>query len=71
MARIALDEKTELGLRAQMYKELAQYVASKRKARKHAYKKLISIYACSLAKYDGLAILQMAEEQTGGNNTNA
>jgi hypothetical protein len=32
MARIAMDEKAELSLRAQMYKELAQYVAPKRKA---------------------------------------
>src|SRR5215212_10759651 len=32
MARIAMDEQAELGLRAQMYKELAQYVAPKRKA---------------------------------------
>ena len=32
MARIAMDEQAELGLRAQMYKELAQYIASKRKA---------------------------------------
>jgi hypothetical protein len=32
MARIAMDENTELSLRAQMYKELAQYVAPKRKA---------------------------------------
>ncbi len=32
MARIAMDENAELILRAQMYKELAQYVAPKRKA---------------------------------------
>jgi hypothetical protein len=32
MARIAMDEKAELSLRAQMYKELAQYVAPKHKA---------------------------------------
>src|SRR5829696_6196646 len=32
MAKIAMDEQAELGLRAQMYKELAQYVAPKRKA---------------------------------------
>jgi hypothetical protein len=32
MAMIAMDENTELSLRAQMYKELAQYVAPKRKA---------------------------------------
>ena len=32
MARIPMDEQAELGLRAQMYKELAQYVAPKRKA---------------------------------------
>jgi len=32
MARIAMDETAELGIRAQMYKELAQYVAPKRKA---------------------------------------
>jgi hypothetical protein len=32
MAKIAMDEKAELSLRAQMYKELAQYVAPKRKA---------------------------------------
>ncbi len=32
MARIAMDETAELSIRAQMYKELAQYVASKRKA---------------------------------------
>jgi hypothetical protein len=31
IARIAMDETAELGLRAQMYKELAQYVAPKRK----------------------------------------
>ena len=29
MARIAMDEKVEMSIRAQMYKELAQYVASK------------------------------------------
>ena len=32
MARIAMDERTDPSLRAQMYKELAQYVAPKRKA---------------------------------------
>ena len=32
MARIAMDETVELGIRAQMFKELAQYVAPKRKA---------------------------------------
>ena len=32
MAKIAMDEKVEMSIRAQMYKELAQYVASKRKA---------------------------------------
>jgi hypothetical protein len=32
MARIAMDEKVEMSIRAQMYKELAQYIASKRKA---------------------------------------
>ncbi len=32
MTRIAMDENTEPALRAQMYKELAQYVAPKRKA---------------------------------------
>src|SRR5215211_8394308 len=32
MARIAMDENAELGLRAQMYKELAHYIAPKRKA---------------------------------------
>jgi hypothetical protein len=32
MAKIAMDENTELSLRVQMYKELAQYVAPKRKA---------------------------------------
>jgi hypothetical protein len=32
MARIAVDEQAELGLRAQMYKELAQYIAPKHKA---------------------------------------
>jgi hypothetical protein len=32
MARIAMDENAEPSLRAQMYKELAQYVAPKRKA---------------------------------------
>src|SRR5919109_1554618 len=30
MARIAMDENTELSLRAQMYKELAQYAAPKK-----------------------------------------
>ena len=32
MARIAMDDRAELSLRAQMFKELAQYVAPKRKA---------------------------------------
>jgi hypothetical protein len=32
MARIAMNETAELNIRAQMYKELAQYVACKRKA---------------------------------------
>ena len=32
MARIAMDENAELGLRAQMYRELAHYIAPKRKA---------------------------------------
>jgi hypothetical protein len=32
MARIAMDETVELSIRAQMYKELAQYVAPKRRA---------------------------------------
>ena len=32
MAMIAMDEKAELTLRAQMFKELAQYIAPKRKA---------------------------------------
>jgi hypothetical protein len=32
MAQIAMDERAELSIRAQMYKELAQYVAPKRKA---------------------------------------
>ena len=32
MARIAMDEEADLSLRTQMYKELAQYVAPKRKA---------------------------------------
>ena len=32
MARIAMDETAEINIRAPMYKELAQYVASKRKA---------------------------------------
>jgi hypothetical protein len=32
MARIAMDETVDLSIRAQMYKELAQYVAPKRKA---------------------------------------
>ncbi len=32
MAKIAMDEKVEMSIWAQMYKELAQYVASKRKA---------------------------------------
>jgi hypothetical protein len=32
MARIAMDESADLSLREQMYKELAQYIAPKRKA---------------------------------------
>ena len=32
MAAIAMDEKQDIALRAQMFKELAQYVAPKRKA---------------------------------------
>ena len=32
MARIAMDERADLSIRAQMYKELAQYTAPKRKA---------------------------------------
>ena len=32
MAGIAMDETAELGLRAQLYKELAHYIAPKRKA---------------------------------------
>jgi hypothetical protein len=32
MARIAMDETADFTIRAQMYKELAQYVAPKRKA---------------------------------------
>ncbi len=32
IAKIAMDETAELSIRAQMYKELAQYVAPKRKA---------------------------------------
>ncbi len=32
MAMIAMDESADLSLRGQMYKELAQYVAPKRKA---------------------------------------
>jgi hypothetical protein len=32
MARIAMDEKADPSLRAQMFKELAQYIAPKRKA---------------------------------------
>jgi hypothetical protein len=32
MATIAIDETAELSIRTQMYKELAQYVASKPKA---------------------------------------
>ena len=32
MAAIATDEKQDIGLRAAMFKELAQYVAPKRKA---------------------------------------
>ena len=30
MARIAMDDTIEIGIRAQMYKELAQYVAPKK-----------------------------------------
>jgi len=36
MARIALDESVDLQIRAAMYKELAQYVAPKRKALEHS-----------------------------------
>jgi hypothetical protein len=36
MARLAMDETVELSIRAQMYKELAQYVAPKRKAIEHS-----------------------------------
>jgi hypothetical protein len=32
MAVIAMDERQDIGLRAQMFKELAQYMAPKRKA---------------------------------------
>ncbi len=32
MAKIAMDDRIELNIRAQMFKELAQYVAPKRKA---------------------------------------
>ncbi len=32
MARIAMDERADLSIRAQMFKELAQYTAPKRKA---------------------------------------
>jgi hypothetical protein len=32
MARIAMDEKVEMSIRAEMYKELAKYVAPKGKA---------------------------------------
>jgi hypothetical protein len=32
VAKFAMDEKLEMSIRAQMHKELAQYVASKRKA---------------------------------------
>jgi hypothetical protein len=32
MARIAMDETTNLRIRAQMFRELAQYIAPKRKA---------------------------------------
>ena len=32
MAKLAMDESLDPGLRGQMYKELAQYVAAKRKA---------------------------------------
>jgi hypothetical protein len=32
MALIAMDETVQLGLRAQLYKELAQYIAPKRRA---------------------------------------
>ena len=36
MARIAMDIKTPIDLRARMYSELAQYVAPKRKAIEHS-----------------------------------
>ncbi len=36
MAEIALDKTIEVGVRAQMLKELAQYVAPKRKAIEHS-----------------------------------
>jgi hypothetical protein len=36
MARLAMDETVESSIRAQMYKELAQYVAPKRKAIEHS-----------------------------------
>jgi hypothetical protein len=35
MARIAMDESQPMALRASMYRELAQYVAPKRKALEH------------------------------------
>jgi hypothetical protein len=36
MARIAMDEKAPLEIRARMYAELAQYIAPKRKALEHS-----------------------------------
>jgi hypothetical protein len=36
MAKIAMDKKTPLEIRARMYSELAQYVAPKRKALEHS-----------------------------------
>lgn len=36
MARIAMDIKTPIDLRARLYSELAQYIAPKRKAVEHA-----------------------------------
>jgi hypothetical protein len=36
MARIAMDKKTPLDIRARMFSELAQYVAPKRKALEHS-----------------------------------
>ena len=35
MAKIAMDESQPMALRASMYRELAQYVAPKRKALEH------------------------------------